>query len=88
LLYGLSQINLWYALFGGTTIILGAFYMLRMYQKTMLGETNTKPFADIDKTERIVLGVIVIGVIFLGIYPKPLTDLITPSLVEIVSYIK
>jgi NADH-quinone oxidoreductase subunit M len=54
----------------------------------MLGETNTKPFADIDKTERIVLGVIVIGVIFLGIYPKPLTDLITPSLVEIVSYIK
>ncbi|TDS65228.1 complex I subunit 4 family protein [Myroides indicus] len=88
LLYGLSQVNLWYALFGGTTIILGAFYMLRMYQKTMLGETNSKPFADIDKTEGIVLGVIVICVIFLGIYPKPLTELITPSLVEIVSYIK
>jgi NADH-quinone oxidoreductase subunit M len=30
----------------GTTIILGAYYMLKMYQQVMLGETNTKVFAD------------------------------------------
>jgi NADH-quinone oxidoreductase subunit M len=28
--------------FGGMTIILGAYYMLKMYQQVMLGETNTK----------------------------------------------
>jgi NADH-quinone oxidoreductase subunit M len=39
-LYSLSQINVWFA--GGMTIILGAYYMLKMYQQVMLGETNTK----------------------------------------------
>ncbi|MDR0229068.1 MAG: NADH-quinone oxidoreductase subunit M [Flavobacteriaceae bacterium] len=88
LLFGLSQVNMTYAIFGGTSIILGAFYMLRMFQKSMLGETNKKTFADVNTTEATVLGILVVIVIFLGIYPKPITDLITPSLVEIVSYIK
>jgi len=88
LLYGLSQVNLWYAIIGGTTIILGAFYMLRMFQKSMLGETNTKTFLDVTTKESIVLGLLVVAIIFFGIYPKPLSDLITPSLVEIISYIK
>ncbi len=88
LLFGLSQVNLGYAIVGGTSIILGAFYMLRMFQKSMLGETNSKVFVDINTNEKIVLGTLVLIVIFLGIYPKPITDLITPSLVEIVSYIK
>jgi len=61
---------------------------LRMFQRSMLGETNTKVFKEVSVNEKIVLGVLVITVIFLGIYPKPITDLITPSLVEIVSYIK
>lgn len=88
LLYGLSQINIWYAIIGGTSIIFGAFYMLRMFQRSMLGETNDKVFKEVTVNEKIVLGILVITVIFLGVYPKPITDLITPSLVEIVSYIK
>jgi NADH-quinone oxidoreductase subunit M len=43
-LYSLSQINIWFAILG-TTIILGAYYMLKMFQHAMLGETNTKSFA-------------------------------------------
>jgi NADH-quinone oxidoreductase subunit M len=35
-LYSLSLINVWYAVLGGTTIILGAYYMLKMYQHVML----------------------------------------------------
>ena len=88
LLYGLSQINIWYAILGGTTIILGAFYMLRMFQKAMLGKDNPTIFKDITKQETVVLSILVVLIIFLGIYPKPLSDLITPSLVEIISYIK
>jgi NADH-quinone oxidoreductase subunit M len=30
------QINIWYAILGGTTIILGAYYMLKMFQHAML----------------------------------------------------
>lgn len=88
LLFGLSQKGLAYAIVGGTTIIFGAFYMLRMFQKSMLGETNSRPFADINKSEGIVLGILVVLVLFFGIYPQPLTELITPSLTEIFSYLK
>ncbi|MFV8379950.1 complex I subunit 4 family protein [Flavobacterium sp. LB3R33] len=86
-LYSLSQINIWFAILGGTTIILGAYYMLKMFQHAMLGETNTKSFADVTVNEGITL-VLIIGVLFFfGMYPKPITDLITPSLEEILTQI-
>ncbi|MFV8334342.1 complex I subunit 4 family protein [Flavobacterium sp. GSP14] len=86
-LYSLSQINIWFAILGGTTIILGAYYMLKMFQHAMLGETNTKSFADVTVNEGITM-VLIIGVLFFfGMYPKPITDLITPSLEEILTQI-
>ncbi|MFV8371852.1 complex I subunit 4 family protein [Flavobacterium sp. LB2P74] len=86
-LYSLSQINIWFAILGGTTIILGAYYMLKMFQHAMLGETNSKVFADVTVNEGITL-VLIIGVLFFfGMYPKPITDLITPSLEEILKVI-
>ena len=87
ILYSLSQINIWFAVLGGTTIILGAYYMLKMFQHAMLGETNSKVFADVTISEGITL-VLIIGVLFFfGMYPKPITDLITPSLEEILKVI-
>jgi NADH-quinone oxidoreductase subunit M len=86
-LYSLTQVNIWFAVLGGTTIILGAYYMLKMYQYAMLGETNSKLFADVTANEGITL-VLIIGVIFFfGMYPKPIVDLITPSLQEILTQI-
>ena len=86
-LYSLSQINVWFAFLGGTTIILGAYYMLKMYQQVMLGETNKKVFLDVTFKEGLAL-VLIIGVLFFfGMYPKPITDLITPSLENILTQI-
>jgi NADH-quinone oxidoreductase subunit M len=82
-LYSLSQINIWFAILGGTTIILGAYYMLKMFQTSMLGETNTKIFSDITLNEGVSLTVIVAVLFFFGFYPKPIIDLITPSLESI-----
>jgi NADH-quinone oxidoreductase subunit M len=82
-LYSLSQINLWFAVLGGTTIILGAYYMLRMFQHVMLGETNTKVFAEVTISEAITMIVIIAFLIFYGIYSKPISDLIEPSIQEI-----
>ena len=87
LLYSLSQINIWFAIIGGTTIILGAYYMLKMYQYVMLGETNKRSFSDINASERITLVVIIAVIFFFGMYPKPINDLITPSLQEILRVI-
>ncbi|TDE05049.1 complex I subunit 4 family protein [Flavobacterium hiemivividum] len=86
-LYGLSQINIWFALLGGTTIILGAYYMLKMYQQVMLGETNTKAFVDVTFQEGLALVIILAVLFFFGMYPKPITDLITPSLENILTHI-
>jgi NADH-quinone oxidoreductase subunit M len=84
-LYSLSQINIWFVILGGTTIILGGYYMLKMFQNTMLGETNTKNFTDVTTNEAITLVVIIGFLLFFGLYPKPIVDLVTPSLNEILS---
>jgi NADH-quinone oxidoreductase subunit M len=86
-LYSLSQINIWFAILGGTTIILGAYYMLKMFQHAMLGETNSKLFADVTINEGITLVLIIAVLFFFGLYPKPIVDLITPSLEEILTQI-
>ena len=86
-LYSLSQVNIAFAVLGGTTIILGAYYMLKMYQSVMLGETNTKPFADITANEGIVLVVIIAVLFFFGLYPKPIIELIMPSIEGILNQI-
>jgi NADH-quinone oxidoreductase subunit M len=86
-LYSLSQVNIWFAVLGGTTIILGAYYMLKMFQNVMLGETNSKVFADVTTNEAITFVVIITFLLFFGLYPKPIVDLVTPSLKEILTTI-
>lgn len=86
-LYSLFLANLWFAIIGGLTIILGAYYMLKMFQHVMLGETNTKIFKDLSFHEGFVL-VLILGVLFcFGLYPKPVIDLITPSIENILTQI-
>ena len=86
-LYSLFQVNLGFAILGGTTIILGAYYMLKMFQHAMLGETNAKPFADVSFNEGFLLVIIIAVLFFFGLYSKPITDLITPSLENILMHI-
>jgi len=86
-LYSLSQVNIWFAILGGTTIILGAYYMLKMFQHVMLGETNAKIFADVTFSEGFTLVVIIAVLFFFGLYPKPIMTLITPSLENILTQI-
>ena len=61
--------------------------MLRMFQHAMLGETNSKLFADVSINEGITLVAIIVVLLFFGLYPKPIIDLITPSLEEILNQI-
>ncbi|MGV3705911.1 MAG: complex I subunit 4 family protein [Arcticibacter sp.] len=89
LLMGIYQYNIWAAAIAGLTIIFGAVYMLRMYQRTMLGDTNvnTQGFQDIDGTEKLVLGIVCALVIVIGVYPNPILEIseaTVKSLVELV----
>jgi len=82
-LFSLSQINMVFAVLGGSTIILGAVYMLRMFQNVMLGEINTKLFADVTVQEGLTLGIIIAFLLFFGFYPNPIIELVKPSLENI-----
>ena len=86
-LYSLAQTHIWFAVIGGLTIILGAFYMLRMFQQVMLGTQNTKIFADVTFGEGFVFVTIIAVLLFFGLYPKPIVDFITPDLQEILTQV-
>ncbi|MCJ1806172.1 NADH-quinone oxidoreductase subunit M [Flavobacterium covae] len=83
-LYSIYNVNIVFAVTAGTTIILGAFYMLKMFQNVMLGEANTKSFAAVTTQEITVFVILIVVLLFFGLYPKPINDLITPALKEIV----
>jgi len=87
LLLGIYQYGVWYAVFGGLTLIFGAVYMLRLYQQVMLGEVNpqTAAVADVNRNEWIVLAVIVVLVIAIGVYPKPLLTLSEAAVTDLVN---
>lgn len=89
LLVGISQYGLWYALFGGLTIILGAVYMLRMYQRVMLGPVHAQitSFEPLRWNESAVLLVIVGMVILIGVYPQPLLNISEAAVTELVGQI-
>ena len=62
-------------------IILAALYILITYQKTMQGPLSAAHSAMKDLQLREVLAVapLLALMVFLGVYPKPLTDVITPA---------
>src|SRR5690606_10147897 len=85
LLMGIYQYGIWYAVFGGLTIILGAVYLLRMYQKVMLGPVNerTEGFRALQWNESAVLAVIAGLVILIGVYPQPLLNISEHAVTEL-----
>jgi NADH-quinone oxidoreductase subunit M len=76
--------------FAGLTIILGAVYMLRGFQSIMLGETksDTSSFTPLTTSEGTVLAIIAAAVIFFGVYPKPVLDLIQNDVQQLVESLK
>ena len=70
------------------TLILGAAYTLWLVKRVIFGEVGNAHVAeleDINLREWIVLGTFAIGVLLLGVWPKPLTDLMEPSIAQIAS---
>jgi NADH-quinone oxidoreductase subunit M len=81
LINGVFQYDLIAAIFAGLTVILGAVYMLRAYQSIMLGETNalTSGFHEVEAWEKWTLIIIAGLIIFFGLFPNVVLDLIAPG---------
>lgn len=87
---GLFQFNVWYAVVALISIILAAVYTLNMIQKVFYGNTNavTEKAVDIQWSEKLVLGVLVIIIFAMGFYPKPMIELTKTSVEALVSVFK
>jgi NADH-quinone oxidoreductase subunit M len=68
-------------------VVLGAAYMLRMVQNVFLGEFNMAKWGgltEINARELITVVPLAILTILIGVYPKPLTDLMSATLENLV----
>ncbi|MGY1457800.1 NADH-quinone oxidoreductase subunit M [Luteimonas sp. A534] len=68
------------------TLILGAGYTLWLVKRVMYGEVGNAHVAamkDINGREALVLGVFAAGVLLIGLWPRPLTDLMEPSIAQL-----
>jgi NADH-quinone oxidoreductase subunit M len=90
LLSGVFQYNAWFGAVAGLTIILGAVYMLRMFQGVMFGAKSsaTEVFADLDFNEKAVLIPLVIMVFWIGLFPNTFLSISEPAVMNLLSIIK
>jgi NADH-quinone oxidoreductase subunit M len=75
--------NFWYAFAAAITLILGAAYTLWLVKRVVFGEVANDGVAslkDLNGREFLVLGILALGVLALGLWPKPLTDVMEPTL--------
>ncbi len=76
------------AFFAAMTLILGAAYTLWMVKRVIFGEVANHHVAelkDINGREALMLLLFAAGVLALGVYPKPLTDLMDSSVTQLVT---
>jgi NADH-quinone oxidoreductase subunit M len=79
---GAMNVNFWYAFAAATTLIFGASYTLWMYKRVIFGAVANDRVAalkDIGMREILILGLIAIVVLFIGVYPLPLTEVLNVS---------
>ncbi|ARQ69260.1 NADH-quinone oxidoreductase subunit M [Streptomyces marincola] len=62
-------------------IVLAALYVLVLYQRTMTGpvKEGIEKLPDLRVRELAVVGPLIGLLLFLGVYPKPLTDIVDPA---------
>jgi NADH-quinone oxidoreductase subunit M len=89
LLMGLYQYSAIATTFAGLTIILGAVYMLRMYQRVMLGEANnlTNSFKDIHGNEKTILYIVVLLVVVMGVMPNTILSISDAAIQNLISIV-
>ncbi len=85
-----TKVNFWYAAIAATTLIFGAAYTLWMYKRVVFGEvSNPKVDAmtDLNKRELLLMTILAVSVLFMGLYPKPFTDVMHASVTNLLTHV-
>jgi len=84
------KFDFWVGLGAATALILGASYTLWMYKRVYLGPVandHVRALKDINCREFLVMAVLAVAVLYMGLYPKPFTDVMDASVAELLRHV-
>ena len=87
---GTVKVNFWLAALAATALIFGAAYNLWMVKRVYFGEVanaQVKALTDIDSREFLMLAVLAVAVLWMGLYPKPFTDVMHVSVTQLLQHV-
>ena len=87
---GAVNYNFWIAALASTTLIFGAAYTQWMVKRVYFGDVandHVKGLTDINGREFLMLATLAIAVLWMGLYPKPFTDVMHVSVVELLKHV-
>ena len=79
---GTVKLSFWLAALAATALIFGAAYSLWMYKRVYFGEVaneHVRGLTDLNAREFGIMAVLAIATLWIGVYPKPLTDVMHTS---------
>jgi len=84
------KVNFWLGFAAASSLIFGAAYTLWMVKRVYLGPVtndHVKALKDIGGREFVMLGLLAIAVLYMGVYPKPFTDVMDTSVTELLRHV-
>ncbi len=87
---GAVQYDFWIGMAAATALIFGAAYTLWMFKRVYLGaigNANVKALTDINGREFLVMAILAVAVLAMGLYPRPFTDVMNPSVAELLKHV-
>jgi len=87
---GTIKVSFWLAFIAATTLIFGAAYTLWMVKRVVYGAVANEHVAalkDVGAREIAFLAILAVAVLAMGVYPKPFTDVMNPSIQELLKHV-
>jgi NADH-quinone oxidoreductase subunit M len=87
---GTVKANFWLGLLAATTLVFGAAYTLWMVKRVYFGEVangDVKALTDIGQREFTMLALLAAAVLWMGVYPKPFTDVMHQSVTQLIQHV-
>ena len=87
---GAVDYNFWLGALASTTLIFGAAYTLWMVKRVYFGDVanhHVKTLQDINGREFLMLALLAAAVLWMGLYPKPFTDVMNVSVAELLKHV-
>ncbi|MEY4767258.1 MAG: hypothetical protein RI907_3931 [Pseudomonadota bacterium] len=87
---GAVQYHFAIGILSATALIFGAAYTLWMYKRVYFGDVtndHVRELSDINAREFLILAVLAVAVLWMGIQPKPFTDVMHVSVTELLKHV-